>query len=75
LKRRLVDAQLSIAGDEVMLSFHEKTIRLPGHVLPQMEFICGSGPFTGAELPGDLDESGRIVLISELLREGFLTLA
>ena len=30
------------------------------------------GPFTAAELPGPIDEAGRLVLVRRLVREGFL---
>ena len=29
-------------------------------------------PFSPSELPGDLDEAGRLVLVRRLVREGFL---
>ena len=73
VERRQIDFKLSTDEDELKLAFHGKTIGLPAHVLPQVQFVCESGPFTYSELPGDLDEPGRVVLISELLREGFLS--
>ena len=73
--RRDIEYDLGSASDVVTLTFHGKTITLPGHVFSQVRFVCEGGVFTAPELPGDLDEEGRIVLISELLREGFLTLA
>jgi lysine-specific demethylase/histidyl-hydroxylase NO66 len=55
------------------LSFDGKTIRFPPHVEEEVEFVASAdSPFTLAELPGDLDEAGRLVLARRLLREGFL---
>ena len=36
--------------------------------------VEGEGPFTAADLPGSLDEAGRLVLVRRLVREGFLRL-
>jgi hypothetical protein len=30
------------------------------------------GTFTASELPGELDDAGRLVLVRRLVREGFL---
>ncbi len=32
-------------------------------------------PFLPSELPGDLDDAGRLVLVRRLVREGFLRLS
>jgi hypothetical protein len=34
--------------------------------------VAADGPFTAAQLPGPLDEAGRLVLVRRLVREGFL---
>ena len=34
--------------------------------------VESEGPFTAADLPGSLDEAGRLVLVRRLVREGFL---
>jgi JmjC domain len=55
------------------LSFEGKTIDFPAHVEEDVEFVASAdGEFTAADLPGDLDEEGRLVLIRRLIREGFL---
>ena len=58
----------------VSLEFHGKVIRMPARVGAELRFAAATAKFTGRELPGDLDEPGRIVLLSTLVREGFLTL-
>jgi hypothetical protein len=34
-----------------------------------------AGPFTPAQLPGDLDDESRLVLVRRLVREGFLRIS
>ena len=55
------------------LSFEGKTITFPARVEEEVEFIVSAdGELTAADLPGNLDEEGRLVLIRRLIREGFL---
>jgi ribosomal protein L16 Arg81 hydroxylase len=57
----------------VELSFHGKEVHFPAHVSEELLHITGSGQFTGRQIPGGLDEPGRLVLLRTLIREGFLT--
>lgn len=68
---------IGVGGKAVRLSFHGKSVSLPEDVADEVRFVSGTGPeaFTGAAIPGDLDEPGRVVLVRTLVREGFLTLA
>ncbi|WP_405959135.1 cupin domain-containing protein [Streptomyces sp. NBC_00868] len=61
----------------VQLHFHNKIVELPVHVADEVRFAAeGTEPsFTARTLPGQLDDSGRLVLIRTLVREGFLTFA
>lgn len=55
------------------LSFEGRHVGLPEQAAAELEAIAAAdGPFTAAELPGDLDEEGRLVLVRRLIREGFL---
>ncbi len=55
------------------LVFEGKRIDFPAEVEAELAAIVGSeGPFSPASLPGSLDESGRLVLVRRLIREGFL---
>ncbi|MEU4247993.1 cupin domain-containing protein [Amycolatopsis sp. NPDC026612] len=60
-------------GDEIALEFHGKMINLPGYVEDEVAFMAKADEFAGAEIPGSLDEPGRLVLVRRLLQEGFLT--
>jgi bifunctional lysine-specific demethylase and histidyl-hydroxylase NO66 len=55
------------------LAFEGKTLAFPEQVREDVEFIAASdGPFSASQLPGGLDEEGRLVLVRRLVREGFL---
>jgi ribosomal protein L16 Arg81 hydroxylase len=68
--------QLTATDDVVDLHFHNKTMHLPAFVADELRYVAGTNGegFTGAAIPGDLDEPSRVVLLQSLLREGFLTL-
>ena len=55
------------------LSFEGKHLDFPAHAREELEAVVESEwPFSAAELPGGLDEEGRLVLVRRLIREGFL---
>ncbi len=66
---------VTVADDVVGLDFHDKTVQFPAHVGDELRFVTASNGagVTGAAIPGELDEPGRVVLIQTLVREGFLT--
>jgi hypothetical protein len=62
-------------GDDLALAFHGKRVLLPARLAEEAAFLSETdGPFTAAELPGTLDEAGRLVLVRRLVREGLLRL-
>jgi ribosomal protein L16 Arg81 hydroxylase len=55
------------------LRFHGKTVSVPERVADELAFVAtASGRFRSADLPGELDAAGRLVLVRRLVREGFL---
>jgi hypothetical protein len=55
------------------LTFEGRTLRFPDRLAAEIEFlVTAEEPFTSADLPGELDEAGRLVLVKRLVREGFL---
>lgn len=60
---------------ELHLEFHGKAIDLPEYVEDELAFVTKADEFTGADIPGTLDDDGRLVLVRQLLQEGFLTLS
>jgi len=61
-------------GDEMLgLSFHGKRLLLPARLWQEAAFLVEvSEPFTPADIPGELDDAGRLVLVQRLVREGFV---
>jgi cupin superfamily protein len=72
-RRESVIADLDVDGREARISFEGRTLSFPARVAPELEYILRvEGPFDAADLPGPLDESGRLVLVRRLVREGLL---
>jgi hypothetical protein len=66
---------LTISDHVATLELHGKTIRFPARVAPQLSYVIGTPGFTARDIPGPLDEAGRMVLVSTLVSEGLLTFA
>jgi hypothetical protein len=72
-RRETVLFDLEPRDGEVVLSFEGRRLIFPVHALEELEAAAGTDePFRPAELPGTLDEPGRLVLVRRLVREGFL---
>jgi hypothetical protein len=55
------------------LVFEGKRVSFPERVSVELEALfTAEGPFRPADLPGSLDDAGRLVLVKRLIREGFL---
>jgi lysine-specific demethylase/histidyl-hydroxylase NO66 len=55
------------------LLFEGKELRFPPRLAAELEFLVTTeGPFSARDLPGPLDDTGRLVLLRRLVREGFL---
>ena len=58
------------------LSFEGKDVAFPDEAAEELAFAAqAEEPFTAADLAGDLDDEGRLVLVSRLVREGFLLIS
>ena len=58
------------------LSFEGKDVDFPAELAEELAFAAQTDePFTPGDLPGDLDEEERLVLVRRLVREGFLVLS
>jgi ribosomal protein L16 Arg81 hydroxylase len=58
---------------ETTLVFEGRRLQFPERLAAELEFlVTAEGSFTPAQLPGDLDAAGRLVLVRKLVREGFL---
>jgi Cupin superfamily protein len=58
------------------LSFEGKDLAFPDEAAEELTYaVEADEPFTPADLPGDLDDDGRLVLVGRLVREGFLQIS
>ncbi len=75
--RRRADIQWSFTKDPeyIYLHFHGKVIRMPANVETDLRFIGVTDEFTANSLPGEFDSESRILLVRQLLKEGFLTIS
>jgi len=72
-RRETVIADLDESDGELSLVFEGKELRFPAHAAAELRACVESEePFRPAELPGELDAAGRLVLVRRLVREGFL---
>ena len=71
-RRRTVIADLSV-DDEARLSFEGRELSFPSFVASDLEYLLATDePFRASDLPGPLDDEGRLVLVRRLVREGLL---
>jgi uncharacterized RmlC-like cupin family protein len=71
----LVERRDSVIADPngTTLRFEGKEVRFPEAARDALVAVAtAERPFTAADLPGTLDENGRLVLVRRLIREGFL---
>jgi hypothetical protein len=61
-----------VEGDQLVILFGSTQITLPAFTREAVEGALSGEPFTVADLPGGLDEAGKIVLARRLIREGML---
>jgi hypothetical protein len=75
-RRETVIFDLVVGGREATLSFEGRDLRFPARIGAELEFVAGTDEsFRLADLPGRLDDSGRLVLGRRLVREGFLRIS
>jgi len=67
---------ISVTEGLVTLHAQGKLVTMPIAAEKDIRFIDeSSAPFNARDLPGDLDESGRLTLVRRLVRESLLTLS
>ena len=72
-RRSTVLADLVVREDRAELTFEGRTLEFPAHVGDALEFVLRTDePFRPSDLPGTLDEEGRLALVARLVREGLL---
>jgi hypothetical protein len=72
-RRATVIADLDEEPGGLTLVYEGRRIRFPAHAAAEVRACFESEePFRAADLPGELDDEGRLVLVRRLVREGFL---
>jgi hypothetical protein len=72
-RRGTVIADISVDGTEATLSFEGRALSFPARIAAELRFLLiADGPFSASDLPGSLDEKGRLVLVRRLVHEGLL---
>ena len=75
-RRETVIFDLAVDEQEAMLTFEGRDLHFPARIGAELAFLAAAeGPFTLADLPGRLDDAGRLVLGRRLVREGFLRIS
>ena len=73
VRREGVIFTLERSADEVAVEFEGRSVVFPAHAGEALEAAASADePFRPADLPGGLDDAGRLVLVRRLVREGFL---
>lgn len=70
--RRESNPTLAISDGYVHVGFHGKRVRLPSHTERTLRFLFAAPSFSAADLPDDLDEPSRLLLVRRLIHEGLL---
>ena len=71
-KRPDLAVDLDTEEDRCVLRFSQRELRLPRRVLPALQFATTSDRFVVRDLPGRLDDAGKMTLVRRLLKEGLL---
>jgi hypothetical protein len=58
--------------ESLILRFHRNEIAVPLHAGPAVRHALTTERFRVRDLPGDLDDAGKLVLVRRLIREGLL---
>lgn len=65
-------ARVQTDSDSVSLRHFGRKITFPLHVAPALQFALTHDQFTVGDLPGDVDDAGKLTLVRRLIREGLL---
>ena len=75
-RRETVLADLGLRDGHAVLAFEGRELEFPERLRDELAFVLAAdGPFRPSDLPGKLDADGRLVLVSRLVREGFLLIS
>ncbi len=66
--------RLRSTDEGVVVSANANDLRFPAHTLESLRFALESTSYAIRDLPGDLDDAGKTVLVRRLVREGLVRL-
>jgi ribosomal protein L16 Arg81 hydroxylase len=64
--------RLEEGGEATTIDCYRNRIRFPAHAGETVRFALGHARFAVRELPGNLDDAGKLTLVRRLIREGLL---
>jgi ribosomal protein L16 Arg81 hydroxylase len=59
-------------GERIIVRFHRHELSLPLHAAAALRHALATERFRVRDLPGDLDDAGKLALVRRLIREGLL---
>ena len=65
-------ARLRDDGDSLKVEFYGRQITFPAHAREAVRYAMSHSRFAVRELPGELDEAGKVILVRRLIREGLV---
>ncbi len=71
-RRPAVHWKIENDGGQIGLCFHGKRLSLSAARESDLRFMLDASNFSATELPGGLDDAGKLSLVQGLIREGFL---
>ena len=66
--------RLQETADSIRVEAYGREITLPAHAGPAVRHALGAARYRIGDLPGDLDDAGKLVLVRRLVREGLVRL-
>jgi hypothetical protein len=74
LNRKNSKAFLNTKEEIIALTFNDTLLEFPLYCETSLNFILTNNlPFSLCDVPGELDDDGKLVLVKKLLKEGLLT--
>ncbi|HKV28349.1 MAG TPA: cupin domain-containing protein, partial [Candidatus Acidoferrales bacterium] len=67
-----VIARVQANGESATVECYGRKITFPSHAHKAVQFALTHAKFIARELPGDLDEAGKLALVRRLIREGLV---
>ena len=63
---------LQVSGDSVFLDCYGRTMKFPPQACDAVQFALKHRRFAVRDLPGNLDDAGKLIIVRRLIREGVL---